>query len=112
MSYSLAGNSASAGNTVYATVYTQPATGSGTVIGNVTAYNTTAGALTLTLAIGRQDGTSAVQSVESISGYATASYGRGATKCICPLTLLPGETIQAKGSGAGLTVTASGVAFS
>ncbi len=32
MSYSLAGNSAAAGNTVYVTVYTQPATGSGTIM--------------------------------------------------------------------------------
>lgn len=112
MSYSIIGASASAGNASYATIYTQPALTTGGVIGNVTAYNTTGGALTLTLAIVRQDGTTVVQATESINGTTPASYGRGSTKCICPLSLLPGETIKAQGSGPGLTVTVSGVSFS
>lgn len=111
MSYALTGNSGSAGNASYATIYTSSATAS-TVIGNISAYNSAVGALTLTLGVTRQNGTTYVLAVDSVNSGVTVSYGKGATKCVCPLTLLPGEILKAQGSSTGLTVTASGVAFS
>lgn len=112
MAYSLTGNSGSATVVTASAIYTAPAGVVGTVVGNISAYNSTGGALTLTLSVLRQDGTAYPLAVASISGTSTASFGRGSTACVCPLTLLPGEAVKAQGSNTGITVTVSGVAFS
>lgn len=102
------GASAHAGNAAFATVYTMPASNEG-FISNVTAYNTTGGGLTLTIAILRQDGQTWQQVVAAVGANATVSFSGGATNRITPMVLLSGESIQAQGSGAGLDVTVSGL---
>jgi hypothetical protein len=98
-----------AGNASDADIYTMPASNEG-FISNVTAYNNSAGPLDLTITLKRQDGLQWVQVVSlAIAAGATVSFSGGATNRITPLVMLAGEIIQAKGSGAGLEVTVSGL---
>lgn len=101
------GNTVAAGNAAYATIYTVPG-GKTCVLGNITGYNTTGGSLDLTLAIKRQDQVVYDQSFETLLTKETASYSDILLK-LCPMTLLEGEKLQAKGSAAGIQVTYDGV---
>ena len=111
MSFAHIGLTKAAGNAVYATIYTVPAT-STAILGLITAYNTTGGALTTTIAVTRQDGTTfdlAAKSVGATAPYSWTSASDNQT--LVPLTLLPGEILKAKAAGAGVNVTISGIRF-
>lgn len=110
MSRSLIGASVAVG-TGYTTLFQMPANFEG-FISSIVAYNSTGGPLNLTIAIKRAGVDVVVLSTDAVSAGATNQYSRGATKPICPLTLLTGDTLEALGSSTGITVTASGLRFS
>lgn len=110
MSSSIIAANASAGNAAYATVYTAPA-GSEAIIGNITAYNTTGGALTCTIGVTEADGSTSVLAVASINTLVTQSFSGHSSYCVTPLTLAAGTILKAQGSATGITVRASGISF-
>ena len=99
-----------AGDGAYATLYTCPASMTA-IVGNLTAYNSTAGALDLTIAVVESDGTVTVVAVDSIDAGATASYSGGSTARVTPLNLASGNVLQVQGSDAGIFCRASVVVF-
>ncbi len=110
MSYENISIYGTAGNTVDSTIYTAPADSS-VVIGNITAYNSTAGSLTLTLKAKENDGTLSVLCFDTVSAACTNSYSGGSIRRITPLTLMPGNSLTAKGSATGINVRASALRF-
>lgn len=99
-----------AGNASDAVLFTMPA-GSNGYLNNIIAYNSTGGALTLTLKITETNGDVVVIAVTSIAAGATQSYSGNSTVTLTPQTLLTGNIITARGSGAGITVRCSGLSF-
>lgn len=113
MARGIIGATVAAGNAVYAVVYTMPLGGSGGIIANITAYNTTGGSLNLTLAIKRQDGVEHILlNAAAVGATTTTYYGKGSTTPISPIALQPGELLEAKGSGAGLEISIAGLKIS
>ncbi len=111
MAYEIIAGNGSAGNAADEAIYTCPAD-STAIIGNVTAYNSTGGTLTLTLKVQESDGTSStLVSADSLLTTVSASYSGGSTKRITPITLRAGNVLLANGSGAGIKVRASGLRF-
>ncbi len=108
MAYTLNGQTVTAGNGSYVTVF-QVGAGQTAIISNVSAY--APGNSTLTLSILR-NGANVILSVEAITAGATANYGGTSAKCITPITLNPGDSLQAKDTTGTVVVTASGSLFS
>lgn len=102
------GDTAAAGNGSNTTLYTAPAN-STAIIGNIVAYNTTGGALNSTISVKRQNGTTYVLDVVSVSGTSSQSYSGGSARRLTPLVLKAGESLLAQGSGVGINVTFSGL---
>lgn len=111
MAQSFIGESVAAGNAAYATIFTMPADAVG-FLGNITASNTTGGALTITLSKEVGGTTFILSSADAIAANATNSYSGGSTRRITPVVLKSGEIFKAQGSGAGIIVTISGLQFS
>ena len=99
-----------AGNGSAAVIYQMPADSNGH-LANVTAYNSTGGALTLTITVFEADGSTSTLYVGSLAGGATGSFSGTSANCITPVSLLPGSKFQAQGSGAGIRVRVSGLRF-
>lgn len=99
-----------AGNATAATIYTMPSGYTG-FIGNLIAANTTGGALNLTLYVRRNGVDNVILPATSIAGNGVY-FGRNATNPVCQLTMRAGDILKAMGSGAGITVTISGLQFS
>ena len=93
-----------AATTSYTTIYTAP-TNTRTYVKHIDICNTTSGALTIFVSLvpnGETAGASnALYYGQSVAANTTLSWAG-------VQILLPGSTIQVKGSGAGLTITASG----
>lgn len=112
MAYRLLTINGSAGNATDTAVYTVPA-GESVIIGNLTAYNSTGGGLTLTIKIKENDGTSSVLcTAVALAATTAVSFSGGSTIRITPITLNPGNQLIANGSGSGITVRGSGLSFS
>lgn len=101
----------SAGNGSATTVYTCPS-GKTAIVENMVAYNSTGGALTLTVTVVNQTGTTSTILVQSINAGATLQMIKGSTTPCFPQGLVPGETVKCEGSGAGITVRGTALQFS
>ena len=90
--------------TSYATVYTVPAS-TRTYVKQIDICNTTGGAVTIFVSLVPNGGTAGARNAlyygQSVAANTTLSYAG-------IQVLLPGATIQVKGGGTGLTLTASG----
>lgn len=82
------------------------------LIENVTAYNSTAGSLGLTIKILESDGTKSTLIVNTVAAGSTASYGKESVNAICPIAMNPGNQFIANASGVGISLRASGLSFS
>jgi hypothetical protein len=112
MAYTILTINGEAGNTTDTAIYTVPA-GQSVIVGNLTAYNTTAGPLTVTIKIKENDGTKSVLcTAVALAATTAVSFSGGSTIRITPITLNPGNQIIANGSGAGITLRGSGLRFS
>ena len=93
-----------AATTAYTTLYTVPAN-TRTYVKQIDICNTTSGALTVFVSLVPNGGTAGASNAlyygQSVAANTTLSWAG-------VQILLPGSTIQVKGSGAGLTITASG----
>jgi hypothetical protein len=111
MARSVIATTGSAGNATNASIFTMPAGYEG-FISSLIAHNSTAGSLDLTLTLTRAGIDNVILSPDSITAADTKYYAKGASKPIFPLTMLEGDILKAQGSGAGITVTVSGLRFS
>lgn len=111
MARNFIGSTNAAGNAVNATIFTMPSVTNG-FISNIIAYNSTGGSLNLTLTLTRGGVDNVILATDAVAAGATNQYARGAAKPICPLVLMTGDVLKALGSGAGITVTVSGLSFS
>lgn len=100
-----------AGNATNATVFTMPAGYEGLISGLI-AYNSTGGSLNLSLVLTRGGVDNTILSPDAVATVTTNYYAKGSSKPIFPLTMVEGDILKAMGSGAGITVTVSGLRFS
>jgi len=99
-----------AGNGSATTLYTVAA-GETAIVETVSAYNSTAGALTLTITITEEDGTTSTVAVASISAGATAQFAKGSSTPAFPQALLAGAKLNFQGSGSGISIRASALRY-
>ncbi|MEM4247646.1 MAG: hypothetical protein QXH80_00060 [Candidatus Nanoarchaeia archaeon] len=112
MARSVIAETIEAGNASDVTVFTMPVSYAG-FIGNIFVTNTTGSTPTITLKVTRTSGvTYTILNADAMDANGINYYGRGATKCLVPLTLNAGESLLAQGSSAGIHVTVSGLRFS
>jgi len=98
-----------AGNATAASLFTMPSGYCG-FIGNLTASNTTGGALNLTLYVRRNGVDNVLLPATSVGGLGVY-HGRNSTNPVCQLAMRAGDILKAMGSGPGINVTFSGMRF-
>ena len=99
-----------AGNASAATLYTMPSGTTGSML-NITAYNPTGGALTLTLRVVENNGDIVVVAVQSIGAGQTFSFSGGSTARVTLLVLEAGNIVTAQDGSGSIIVRGSGLQF-